>query len=78
MTDKTKDIRNEIKRLGFMSGTKIIMKAQTQWNFSQSAALQFLDTLTNEEIHKIEYTNIWIAPYAVKSLFFYKPLGANE
>ena len=74
MKDKIELIRNEIKRLGFMNETKITIKAQLEWSFSKSSISQLLNEIPNGEIYQIEYTNIWIEPYATRMLFFYHPV----
>ena len=77
--DQTEYFRNKIKRYGFMSGTKITIEAGKKWGLSKSSVAKLLNQLTNNEIHKTEYTNMWVGSYATKVLFYYNPnLGENN
>ena len=76
--DKTEYFRNKIKKYGFLSGTKITIEADKKWGLSAPSIVRLLDEIVNDEIHKIEYTNMWIAPYATKVLFYYNPNSGED
>lgn len=64
-----KDIKNEIKYKGYMTGTQISIKITNPKEIKE--VLRELDK--DPEIHKIKYTNKYIASFITKQLYFYNP-----
>lgn len=63
------DIRNRIKYKGYMTRTQISIELPDLKQIKR-----VLTTLAKDpEIHKIEYTNKYVAPYTIKQLYFYNP-----
>jgi len=63
-----KDIKEQIKYKGYMTGTQIYMQ------LSDKEKKEVIKSLIDDpEIHKIEYTNRYVAPYTTKQLYFYNP-----
>jgi len=62
------DIREQIKYKGYMTGTQISIQ------ISNDQIKMIINLLENDpEIHKIEYTNKYVAQYTTKQLYFYNP-----
>ena len=63
------NIKKEIEYKGYMTETQISLKLSNPKEIKKT-----LVALKNDpEIHIVEYTNIYVAPYKVKQLYLYNP-----
>jgi hypothetical protein len=63
------DIKSILKYKGYITGTQISLKLSDPKQIKETLATLEKDP----EIHKIEYTNRYVAPYKTKQLYFYNP-----
>ena len=73
----TEYFKNKIKNNGYMTETQISLELSTdKENFKNLKDI--LGSIVGEGFHKIRYTNIYVAPYKTKNLFYYNPNLKNK
>lgn len=74
MRKETEHIRNKIKENGYLSATKItLLLKDYNPSLEESELKQILKEMMGDGVHKIEYTNRYVAPYTTKDLYIYNP-----
>lgn len=67
-------IRDEIRHSGYLSSLKIITKlVKYDSKISRENVDNILNSIECKDIHKIEYTNSYVASYRLKDLYYYNP-----
>lgn len=67
-------IRYQIKEYGFLSATRItFLLKDFNSELKDDEIKQILENIVGEGIHRVEYTNKYVAPYATKGLYLYNP-----
>lgn len=73
MEDIIKQIRFKIIDNGFMSKTSISRELRTLGVEEEKMKEVFAELKNEPNIHKMEYTNRFVAKYRVRDLYYYNP-----
>lgn len=67
-------IRYKIKEYGFLSATRVtFLLKDYNSELNDDKIKQILDDIVGDGIHRVEYTNRYVAPYTTKGLYLYNP-----
>lgn len=69
MEEKLEEIREEIRRQGFLSASQVIVR------FVEEGLdlAKLIKEIECKDIKRVEYTNTFVLPQKVKDLFYYNP-----
>lgn len=70
-----KQLQYEIRNNGFLTATQIILRlSKNDYKTNKHNIELILNSIECKDIHKIKYTNSYIAKYKLKDLYYYNPL----
>jgi len=71
MNDLVEKTREEIRRYGYKTATRIRIELSKKHN--TETIDKILSLLECNDIKKVEYTNTYVSKYTTKDLFYYNP-----
>lgn len=71
MNDLVERTREEIRRYGYKTATRI--KIELSKKYDAKTIEKILSLLECKDIKRIEYTNTYVSKYTTKDLFYYNP-----
>ena len=72
-------MRNEIRSKGFLSALQITLRlAQRKPGIGKDELDSIMSSLVCKDIHRIAYTNSYVAALKLKDLYYYNPISQKD